>query len=127
MNTLKSCFLGTALAINGMTCANGAIVAHKFIHEDIMGPYGPSDGEALLITFANATLGSFMALAYPAMDWRSGENPGYVSNGDTPISYLAAQTPDMLQIPVGVTVSTLGAPGSAIGNFVGSVTGYFAP
>lgn len=124
MSTLRKSLTGAFLAINTLTAVNGGIIAHDFIHNDIM--TDPYNDEKLLIAFSNATIGSIVALAYPAIDWQSGANPSFASDGDTPLSIIAENTPDALRIPGGV-LSIVGAPGSSVGNFIGSVTGYFDP
>lgn len=120
---LRKAFLGSLLAINTLTAVNSGIVAHDYVHNDLMNSNNP---DKLIMTFGTATLGSFVAMAYPAIDWQSGTEPSYASDGDTPISIIAENTPDILQIPGGIA-SILGAPGSAVGNFSGSVIGFFDP
>jgi hypothetical protein len=126
MNTkLRNAFIGIVLGVNALTATNSGMIAHDYIHNDVIG--NPRLDNKLIFTFTTATLGSLAALAYPAIDWQSGTNRSYASRGDTPISVLSENTPNALKIPAGVIVSLVGAPGSAAGNFIGSVTGFFAP
>lgn len=122
---IRNGFIGVALGVNAITMANSATIAHDFIHNDVMN--NNYNDDKLLFAFTTATLGSFVALAYPAIDWQSGTEESYASDGNSPLSIISENTPDILKIPGGITVSTLGAPGSAVGNFAGSVTGFFAP